>query len=83
MSCVVPPEPVILTALGPLEHREESVKDSYGEELLEAAAADSAIIDDEPIVTRKVRIISIPDVRYANMHCIAIAGIMELLLYVK
>lgn len=55
MSCVVPPEPVILTALAPPEHHEDSVKDFCGEELLEAAAADSAIIDDEPIVTRKVR----------------------------
>ncbi|KAH9899451.1 MFS general substrate transporter [Cubamyces lactineus] len=53
MSRIVPPEPVFLTALAPLEHREDSVKGYCEEEVLRAAAADSAIIDDEPIVTRK------------------------------
>lgn len=78
MSLLVAPEAVIPTASAPLDGVEDS-----GEEVLEVVAAVSAIIDDEPIVTRRVRIIGIIGERYVDVHCIAIAGIMELLPYVK
>ena len=54
MSRMAPPEAVVPAALAPVEPCDDSGKGSV-EEISEVVVADDTI-DDEPVVTRKVRL---------------------------